>query len=238
MKVLVLGASGSTGTQVVKQLIRRSVPARILIRERATICVDIRENPLVETITGNINELDRQEMSDLMSGCDLIISCLGHTISFKGMFGEPRNLVVDAMRSIKEAVEDPASSTIKLILMSTTAYTNTAAGEKSSFGERIVYSLLMRLLPPHRDNMLAANLLIHEIGTQDAGIAWVAVRPDTLIDRDAESPYEVVGSPERSPVFNAGKTSRINVGHFMAELATDDALWQQWVYKTPVIYNR
>ncbi len=41
-----------------------------------------------------------------------------------------------------------------------------------------------------------------------------------------------------APILNAGKTSRINVGHFMAELATDEVLWKKWVYQTPVIYNK
>jgi hypothetical protein len=51
--------------------------------------------------------------------------------------------------------------------MSTTAYTNTLSGEKNSIGERIIISLLMFLLPPHRDNVKAANYLINEIGKQD-----------------------------------------------------------------------
>jgi hypothetical protein len=30
----------------------------------------------------------------------------------------------------------------------------------------------------------------------------------------------------------------INVGHFMAELITDDELWNQWNGQMPVIYNK
>jgi hypothetical protein len=47
----------------------------------------------------------------------------------------------------------------------------------------------------------------------------------------------VYPSPIRSAIFDAGQTSRINVGHFMAELITNDDTWQQWHGQMPVIYN-
>ncbi|MCF7945895.1 MAG: SDR family oxidoreductase [Spirochaetia bacterium] len=238
MKALVLGASGATGTLVVKQLLKRKTPTRILVRKTAVLPKEISEDPLVETVTGNINELDQAEMDQLVQNCNIIISCLGHNISFKGMFGQPRYLVLDAIRSVCERARKNTDKRVKIILMSTTGYTNALLREKNSIGERVVNVLLMLLLPPHRDNIKAANYLINEIGTQDENIEWVAVRPDTLVDDDLESSYEVFESPVRSPIFNAGKTSRINVSHFMAELATDNNLWEKWLFKTPVVYNK
>lgn len=41
----------------------------------------------------------------------------------------------------------------------------------------------------------------------------------------------------RSAIFDAGKTSRISAGHFMAELITDDLTWKRWKGQVPVIYN-
>ncbi len=32
-------------------------------------------------------------------------------------------------------------------------------------------------------------------------------------------------------------TSRINVGHFMADLITDEEIWNRWKGQMPVIYN-
>jgi nucleoside-diphosphate-sugar epimerase len=237
MRVLVLGASGATGSLVVRQLIRRKITTRILIRKSAVLPKEIIESQLIETVKGNINELDYSEMNHLVQNCNVVISCLGHNLSFKGMFGHPRYLVRDAIRSVCETVKKTANEKVKLILMSTTAFTNILSGEKSSIGERLIFSLLMFLLPPHRDNVKVANLLIHEIGKQNEKIEWVAIRPDTLIDNDVESSYEICKSPKRSPIFNAGETSRINVSHFMAELVTDEGLWKKWLFKTPVIYN-
>ena len=238
MKALVLGASGATGKLAVMQLIKRKIPTRILVRKTAVLPKEFLESSLVEVVTGNINELKDSEMDQLVQNCNVIISCLGHNISFKGMFGQPRYLVLDALRSVSETVRRNTDKRVKIILMNTTAYTNTSSGEKNSLGEKIIFALLMGLLPPHRDNIKAANFLVNEIGTQDEKIEWVAVRPDTLINDEQESSYEIFETPVRSPIFDAGKTSRINVSHFMAELATDDSLWKKWLFKTPVIYNR
>lgn len=122
--------------------------------------------------------------------------------------------------------------------MSTTAYTNTRDSEKNSWGESIVLSILQLILPPHRDNVNAANYLQKEIGTENPRIEWIAVRPDTLINESEIEVYETHQSPVRSPVFDAGKVSRINVGQFMADLLTNEQLWQKWQYQMPVIYNQ
>jgi len=37
---------------------------------------------------------------------------------------------------------------------------------------------------------------------------------------------------------DAGQTSRINVAHFIAELLTAEAAWEQWKGRMPMIYNQ
>lgn len=237
MKVLVLGASGATGKLVVLQLIKRQISIRILFRETAALSTEIQHNPLVEIERGNISEYSNLEMHSLIQDCSAIVSCLGHNITLKGMFGSPRNLVFDVVKNICEVVKEEADRKVKLILMSTTAYTNITMGEVNSLGERIILSLLKLLLPPHRDNVLAADYLVKNIGSHNEQIEWIAVRPDTLVNEDSEQPYEVYESQIRSPIFDAGTTSRINVSHFMAELLVDDRLWQEWQYMMPVVYG-
>lgn len=238
MKVLILGASGATGKLVVRQLIKRQIKIRAVIRKGAVLPREILTNPLVEIETGNIAEFDDSEMVRLLQDCDAIISCLGHNINFRGMFGQPRNLVFDTIRKVCRTVKGTADKKVKLVFMSTTAYTSRILGEKNSFREGIVLSIFKLLLPPHRDNVKAADFLQEEIGKDNGKIEWIAVRPDTLINNDAESAYEVHESPVRSPVFNAGTVSRINVSHFMADLLTNDDLWRKWQYKMPVLYNK
>lgn len=236
MKALVLGASGATGNLVVKQLIKRQINTRIIVRKRAILPQEVIDHPLVEVIEGNINELNDSALNQLTSGCDVIISCLGHNITFKGLFGKPRYLVFDAIRRVCEAAIN-GDNKIKLILMSTVAYTNVSIGEQKSPAENIVLALVHLFLPPHRDNVRAANYLINIIGKKNEMVEWVAVRPDSLVNDDEESPYEIFDSPVRNILNNAGETSRVNVSHFMVELAYDDVLWNRWKYKTPVLYN-
>jgi hypothetical protein len=97
--------------------------------------------------------------------------------------------------------------------------------------------MLRIILPPQADNEQAADYLRTEIGQENRGMEWIAVRPDTLIDEDDVTSYTLHPSPIRDPVFNAGKTSRINVAHCMAELLTDNELWAHWRGQMPVIYN-
>lgn len=236
MKVLVLGATGATGRLVVQQLINRNVEMKIVVRDIKNVSKDFQNNKLLKYIVGNIYEFERSKYLDLINDCDAVISCLGHNISFIGIFGKPRQLVTSCLRNICEAIETSKKNKVKVILMNTTANRNRKINEKYSLADRIVLSLLCFLLPPQKDNEETAKYLSNIIG-ENTNIEWTAVRPDTLINEEKESEYEIFESPKQSPVFNAGKTSRINVSHFMAELLLNKKLWKKWKYKMPVIYN-
>ncbi len=122
--------------------------------------------------------------------------------------------------------------------MNTTGVRNRDLDEPISFAQKCVIGLLRALLPPHADNEQAADVLRCEVGQNDVAIEWAAVRPDGLTNEGAVTEYDVHPSPTRSAIFDAGKTSRINVAHFMAELATGDEVWEEWKGRMPVIYNR
>ena len=83
-----------------------------------------------------------------------------------------------------------------------------------------------------------AQYLRTRVGQNDTSIQWTVVRPDTLIDEDQVTEYDVYASPTRSAIFNPGSTSRINVAHFMADLIADDTVWNRWKGQMPVIYNK
>lgn len=236
MKSLVLGASGATGKLVVQQLVQRKYHVRIVVREKANIPTQFSEDKNIEIIKGNIYDFNIENIKNLLNDCDSIICCLGHNISFKGIYGSPHKLVSVTVAKIIEALQ-ALNTKPKFVLMSTTAYTNQKINEVNDLREKIVFSLLEVILPPHKDNMLAANQLVDKLGSKSE-IEWVAVRPDSLFDEENVSQYEIQNSKTRSAIFNHGKTSRINVSHFMAELVTNENLWQQWKHKTPVIYNK
>ncbi len=76
-----------------------------------------------------------------------------------------------------------------------------------------------------------------EVGRDDPAIEWAVVRPDSLVDHVDVTGYEAHPSPIRSALFDAGKTSRVNVAHFMADLMTQDDVWCRWRHQMPVLYN-
>ena len=190
-------------------------------------------------IQASVLDLSDAELAQLVKGCDAVASCLGHNMTFKGIYGHPRKLVTDATRRLCAAIRaNRPEKPIKFVLMNTTGNRNRDLNEPISFAQQFVIGLLRLLLPPQADNEQAADYLRSKVGSNDKLIEWAAVRPDNLTDEDEVTPYEVYPSPIRSAIFDPGQTSRINVGHFMAELITEDAIWQKWRGQMPVIYNK
>jgi hypothetical protein len=160
-------------------------------------------------------------------------------MSFKGVYGHPRRLLTDTTRRLCKAVKASyPEELVKFVLMKTIGNRNRDLDEPISFGQKCVIGLLRILVPPHPDNEQAADYLRTEVGQNDSELEWVAVRPDSLLNEGIVTDYEVHASPTRSAIFDAGKTSRINVSHFLAYLVTEYAVWQKWKVQMPVIYNK
>lgn len=239
MKTLVTGATGATGRQLVDQLLARGQHVKVIARPSGNIPAHWIENEQVTIIRSGVLDIGPEKMADYIKDCQAVASCLGHNLTLKGMFGKPRKLVADAVKLLCVSIAMNApKEPVRLILMNTTANRNRDLKEAASFGEKMVLGLLRILLPPQSDNEKAAEHLRVGIGPNNAFIEWVAVRPDTLTNEETVSEYTLSESPTRSAVFNPGKTSRINVGHFMARLAVEEDLWNQWKGRMPVIYNK
>ena len=239
MTTLVVGASGATGRLLVEQLLERGERVRVIVRSKECLPDEIASSDAVSIIQASVLDLSDDEMIGHVGGCDAIASCLGHNLSFKGMFLPPRRLVTDATRRLCNAVKmNEPSDPVKFVLMNTTGNRNRDLNEQISTGQKFVIGLIRLLLPPHADNEDAADYLRTRIGQNDGTVQWAVVRPDSLIDEAETTEFSVHPSPTRSAIFDAGKTSRINVGRFMADLICDEEVWRQWMGKMPVIYNR
>jgi len=238
MTILVAGASGATGIRLVEELLHRGQHVKVIVRSPERLPESIKNHELLSVISASILELTDEELSKHVSGCDAIASCLGHNMTFKGVFGKPRRLVTDATKRLCAAARSSNTGrTTKFVLMNTVANSNRDLDEPISLTQKLVIALLRLMLPPHTDNEKAADYLrTVEKGQKDKAIEWTAVRPSGLIDEDHPSEIEVYPSPMRS-ILKDGKISRINVGHFMADLITKDELWNEWKGRMPVIYN-
>lgn len=238
MMNLVLGATGATGKLLVSQLLSRGGRVKAIVRSIHKLPDDIRKHPKFSAIEASVTELTGQELAEQVRGCSAVASCLGHNLSFKGVFGHPRRLVTDATRRLCSAIKETGTDQpVKFVLMNTTGVRNRDLNEPVSFAQHLVIGLIRVCVPPHADNEHAANYLRTEIGQKNKCVEWAAVRPDTLVDQDVVSKYELHPSPIRSALFDPGKTSRMNVAHFMADLITIPEVWQKWKGAMPVIYN-
>ena len=235
-KILVVGASGKTGRNVVKQLLELGHSVHIIVRTTNNLSKDILKHQRVNIIKASILDIKEEEMVNLVSDSDAIVSCLGHNLSFKGIFGEPKRLCTDATKILCKAIRSTkANSPIKFILMSSVGVKNKEIGEQRSLFDNIVLTLLRWFIPPHKDNEMALDYLISSIGDSNKYIEWCAIRPDSLIDEEI-SKFEIIESPITG-IFKGRPTARKNVANFITKLIEDNTLWSMWKFKTPVIMN-
>jgi nucleoside-diphosphate-sugar epimerase len=239
MTTLVVGASGATGKLLVEQLLGMGQKVKVIVRSTAKIPDTWNDQNKITVISSGITDMTEAELARHLKDCQAVASCLGHNLSVRGMFGQPRRLVTHSVELLCKAIQlNAPERPVKFVLMNTTGNRNRDLAEPNPFSERLVTGLLRLLLPPHPDNEKAAEVFRTKIGQKDTFIEWVAVRPDTLINREDITGYTLSPSPVRSALFNPGKTSRINVAHFMAKLITDNDLWNEWKGRMPVIYDK
>lgn len=237
-KALVVGASGATGKLLVADLLKKDAEVTAIVRSSSSLRNAFEIHPNYREVSANITAMSDNELSPLLKDCDVVLSCLGHNLNFQGMFGEPKRLITDTIKKVTRVIESlEPDKKVKVILMNTTGNSNRDIPEKPPLSQRFVVSIIRLLLPPHVDNEQAADFLRTRIGQSHLFIEWAAVRPDSLTDEVAVSEYEVHQSPIKNAIFDAGSSSRINVANFMAALATDAALWDEWKGKMPVVYN-
>jgi hypothetical protein len=191
----------------------------------------------VTVVEADLLSLSDDGIRGHLRGCSAVISCLGHVIGVKGVFGPPRDLVTQATRRLcrgVEALQPPEP--VRFVLMSSVSV-NHPEGLDTRRGmfEKMIVWMLRGLIPPARDNQQAADFLWRNIGTAHPFVQWVVVRPDTLLD-GAVSEYALHEGLVRS-LFAPARTNMSNVAHFMCELVANPKVWNDWKGKLPVIVN-
>lgn len=235
--VLVVGGTGRTGRRVIQQLLGRGVRVRAIVRSSSKLPPEVATNPDLTVVEASLLSLPDEELQRQLRGCDAVISCLGHVLNLKGVFGPPRDLVTRATTRICRAIEglEPAAS-IKVVLMSSVSvHRPRALDPRRGAPERAFLWLLRGMLPPARDNQRAADFLLEKIGPNNTRVPWVVVRPDSLLDGEV-SEYTLHEGLVNS-LAAPGHTNMANVAHFMCELVTSPKTWDDWKGKLPVIVN-
>ena len=118
MTVLVVGATGMTGQALVEQLLSSGQKVRAIVRSPRKLSAKVREHPNATVIEASVLDLTDEKMGELVKDCDAVVSCLGHVMDLKGVFGEPKRLCTDATRCLCDAIavnrpSAPAGARIK-----------------------------------------------------------------------------------------------------------------------------
>ena len=235
--VLLVGGTGRTGGRVLTQLLERGVAVRVIVRSAARLPGGVAGNPLLSVVEADPLSLTTEALRCHLEGCDTVVSCLGHNLTVKGIFGPPFDLVARAASSLAYAVEAmQPTSPVHFVLMSSVSVNRPAkADARRGTFERLLLALLRGLVPPARDNQRAADFFTREIGPSSRAVEWVVVRPDTLLDGDVTE-YRLSGELVSS-IFHPDETNMANVAHFICELTTDEHTWKRWKGGMPVIVN-
>ena len=235
--VLLVGGTGRTGRHVLHQLLERGISVRAIVRSGAKLAPDATRNPNLTVIEAGLLSLPDEHLQRHLRGCDAVISCLGHVLSPKGIFGPPRDLVTRATSRLCRGIEalQPAAP-VKFILMSSVSV-NRAGGLDTRRGllEKALLQVLCGVLPPAKDNQRAADFLQEKIGASNRFVQWAAVRPDSLLPGKVSAYTLHEGLV--SSLFAPDSTNMANVAHFMCDLVTNSKTWADWKAKLPVIIN-
>ena len=235
--VLVVGGTGRTGRRVLQQLLSREMKVRAMVRSVEKLPPGTVNNPNLTVIEANLLALGTEDLLHALSGCDAVISCLGHVISFKGVFGPPRDLVTQATTRLCRGIEalQPARL-VKFILMSSVSVHHPGGLDtRRGWFDTAVVRIIRSLVPPAEDNQQAANFLYGGIGMAGPFVQWAVVRPDTLLEGDG-SEY-ILHEGLVNSLFAPGRSTMANVAHFMGELAANPKAWEDWRGKFPVIVD-
>ena len=238
-RVLVLGATGGCGGPAVGRLLERGAAVTAVVRSAGRLPPAVRGHPrlrVVEAPGGHLG-LDLREH---LAGVQAVVSSLGHKLTPRGIWGPPWRLCRDTVRQVAAACRDleAPGAPVRLIVVSTEGVSRPdGADPPRGFGERLLLGALSLLLPPVADNEATLAVLAQEVaGDLNPFVEFCAVRPSDMDDGE-RSEYALHETLQHGAFAGAGASSRANVGHCLAELAVDDALWARWRGRWPHLLN-
>jgi uncharacterized protein YbjT (DUF2867 family) len=208
MRILVIGATGGTGREVVRQALDRGHQVNAL----ALSAVDAAPLfPGVDITEGDAR--DGEAVARALTGCDGVISALGTKLALfheETLLSTATRVLIDAMR--KQAIK-------RLVCI-----TGIGAGDSHGHGG---------FLYDHIAQPLLLNSTYHDKNRQEdeirkSGLDWTIVRPTLLTDGPAT---ENIRALTDLTDFHGGSIARADVARFLITELEE----RRWAGKSPVI---
>jgi putative NADH-flavin reductase len=191
MNILVFGASGLTGQQIVKQALSRGHLVTAFVRRPDGLVI---ADQRLRTVIGDTTQ-DKSKVAQAMHGQELVISALGRRNSFRS-----DGLISRSLEAIVPSMEQ--AGVRRLILVS--AFGVGASHRDAPLVPRIMYRLLLK-------DIFADKRSAEEKLTR-TGLDWTIVYPVLLTNGPLTGRYRVA---ERLDLHGMPKISRADVAHFI-----------------------
>ena len=162
-RVLIGGATGGTGRELVAQALERGFAVTALVRDPTRLRV---EHPRLTVVRGDV--LDAASVEAAMSGQDAVLSALGHKRYFY-----PTRILSSGTRNIVRAME---SHGVRRVVCETSLGIGDTAGR---LGLWYTFFVIPVILPFYFWDKTRQERVIAE-----SGLEWVIVRPGALTNGD------------------------------------------------------
>ena len=205
-RVLVIGATGGTGQQLVQQALERGYEVTALVRNPAKLQLT---HPQLRVVKGDV--LDYASVAAAVQGEDAVLSALGHRRLFV-----PSRVQSDGTQNVLRAMQEHG---VQRFVCETALGLGSSAGRMGLFGTLL---FLPVFLPIYFWDKSRQEQIIAE-----SDVDWVIVRPGILTNGRKRGTYRH-GENVGSYVLSAW-SSRADVADFMLKQLTDDT----YLHKAP-----
>jgi putative NADH-flavin reductase len=208
MKFAVFGATGRTGIQIIIQALEAGHEITVLVRDPAKLEVNLRSK--LRIVRGS--SIDAQPVGDAVSGCEAVLSALGHT------GGSPSNLLSQSASTMIAAMKK--ENVTRLVVLSNVAARD--PNDKPSFYNRF----LLTMLTLFRGRMARDTAEEARIISQSR-LEWTIVRANLLTAGPLTKKFRV-------GKFDPGtktRISRADVADFMISCVVEG----KYIREKPVI---
>jgi putative NADH-flavin reductase len=170
MKLLLLGATGYTGQEILKQALEKNVNVTILIRNISSITY---QHPNLTVIKGDV--LDRKTLCNALQNQDAVIQALG--IGGKGN-GKPNSFISDATRLL---VSEMQTSNVKRLI----ALSNVGAGNSISFQPKFFTKFILPYFMKWLKVIIDDKNVMEPI-IMNSNLKWTIVRCPNIVDKPSK----------------------------------------------------
>lgn len=203
MKIILLGASGATGRQVIDQALEAGHQVTAYVRQAAKL--DAR-HPHLSVIEGSL--VDSTTLGDSIRGHDAVLSTLGHT-----KLSDPTPLLAPAMHLVMQCMQTHG---VRRLVYESAYGTHETADDLPFFFAKVFKPWLLKYTYADHE---AAEALIRQ-----SSLDWTIVRPVGLSNGPRTGVYKVA---ERLGKGSGFRISRADVADLMVKELSE----RQWLHK-------